>query len=236
MDGTVYTHAMLRWNRRAAAISCLVVGGSCHAVSTSGPAALAPLDAVDEFERAELGANWSVVSGSAAGIVAGRDFGALFLGPVSVDWATDLGANQFSEVIIAGGKDANMLVQVHVRKQASTRARYGFHWNPEHTPAQWEIKFDGVPTAQTRILASAAGDGPANGDVIRIEAYGREIRGYHNGRLVLAATDSAADAVLISGGAGITARPKTGTVTSYPAPIAARWRGGRASGQTGGAN
>lgn len=182
--------------------------------------------ASDDFERATLGANWSTASGSAAGIVAGN-FGALFLGPVSSDWiASSFGADQFSEVVVATGKDPNMLVQPHVRRQSSSPARYGFHYNLEKTPAVWEIKYDGVPTAEVRILTSTTGPAPVAGDVMRIEARGREISGYLNGQRILVATDNAASAILATGGVGITARLVVGTSTTYPTPIVASWRGG----------
>jgi len=127
--------------------------------------------------------------------------------------------------VIALGKDPNMLVQAHVRRQSTTLARYGFHYNPEKTPAVWEIKYDGVPTAQVRILVSVAGAAPVAGDVMRIEARGREISGYLNGQRILVATDDTPSAILSAGGTGITARLMVGTSTTYPVPIVASWRG-----------
>lgn len=186
-----------------------------------------PATASDDFERASLGASWSTASGSAAGIVGGQDLGALSTGPLSIDWiATSFAADQFSEVVVAAGKDPNMLVQAHVRRQSSTPARYGFHFNPEKSPAVWEIKYDGVPTPDVRILTSAQGPEPVAGDVLRIEARGREISGYLNGVRILVATDNAANAILAAGRTGITARLKVGTSTTYPTPIVASWKGG----------
>jgi hypothetical protein len=158
--------------------------------------------------------------------VAGKDFGALSIGFLTVDWAGRFGADQFSEVVIAATKDVNALVQVHVRRQSDSFARYGFHYNPEKSPAVWEIKYDGVPTAQTRIIASTTGPALANGDVVRIEVRGRQISGFRNGQLVLVASDDAPNAILATGGTGITSRPKDGTTIPYPAPVAASWRGG----------
>lgn len=182
--------------------------------------------AVDEFERLQLGPNWRARS-TATGIVGAMDFGALALGPVSADWAgTPLDEDQFSEIVVSAGKDPNMMAQVHVRHQRTTGARYGFHYNPERSPAVWEIKYDGVPAEQTRILARVAAPAPVAGDVIRIEAKGRGLTGYVNGKRILSATDNSASAVVGAGSAGITARPKRGSVVRYPTPIASTWRGG----------
>jgi hypothetical protein len=182
----------------------------------------------DDFERAQLGANWvQVLGGSNAGIVAGKDFGALSAGFMSVDWAAgQFPLDQFSEIVIANGRDPNLMVQVHVRRQSGSLARYGLHFNLEKTPPVWEIKYDGVPTAQTRILVSLVASGPVAGDVIRIEARGRQISGWRNGQPLLSATDNDATAILATGGTGITSRMATGTTTTYPAPIAASWKGG----------
>jgi hypothetical protein len=203
----------------------LVASACASSPSNPGPSAAG---ASDDFERAALGPNWTHRIGSNAGIVASKDFGALSFGFMSVDWtATEFGADQYSEVVIAATKDPNMLVQVHVRRQTvGSAARYGFHWNPEQTPQVWELKFDGVPTAQTRLLTSVPGAGPVAGDVLRIEARGREISGWRNGQRILVATDNAPDATLTAGGAGITTRTRVGTTVTYPAPVAASWKGG----------
>lgn len=179
----------------------------------------------DDFERVQLGPSWRT-SSAAAGIVGARDFGMLTLGSVAADWAaSEFSGDQFSEVVVANGKDPNMLLQVHVRRQ-STGARYGFHYNPERSPAAWEIKYDGVPTEQTRIIASVVAAAPVAGDVIRIEAQGREITGYVNGRRLVTATDNAVSAFVKPGAAGITARPRRGSAPRLPSPIVATWRGG----------
>ena len=208
---------------RARSLLTLALGFACS--SGTGPAAIT---VTDDFERIDLGPNWTHRIGTNAGIVGGKDFGALSFGFMSVDWtANQFGADQFSEATMAPGKDPNMLVQVHVRRQTvGSAARYGFHYTPEKIPPVWEIKFDGVPTPETRILAEVAGSPPAVGEVIRIEARGREIRAYRNGQLVLSATDNAPDAVLVAGGLGITTRMRQGTSTTYPTPIVASWKGG----------
>lgn len=212
--------------RQVLCAAIVAVLGAC----SSGTSAPSPsLSASDDFERSQLGANWvQVLGGSNAGIVANKDFGALTAGFMSVDWAAaQFPADQFSEIVVASGKDANMMVQVHVRRQSGSLARYGLHFNLERTPPAWEIKYDGVPTPETRVLGSLVTTGPAGGDVIRIEARGRVISGFRNGQILLTATDNAANAILLAGGTGITSRVATGsTTTTYPAPIAASWRGG----------
>lgn len=211
---------------RLVACATALVCAACSSSGGTGPTTTT-LSASDDFERAQLGPNWAQVLGSNSGIVGGKDFGALTAGFMSVDWAAfQFGVDQFSEAVVASGKDANMMVQVHVRRQSSTLARYGFHYNVEKTPKVWEIKYDGVPTADTRIIASLAGTGPTGGDVIRIEARGREIRGYLNGQQVIVATDNATNAILAAGGTGMTTRMAGGTTTTYPAPIVASWKGG----------
>lgn len=209
---------------RSAAFAAAWVALACS--SGVGPGSDAS-SASDDFERAQLGPSWNTAFGSAAGIIGGKDFGALSPGPVSVDWVpAQFAADQYSEVVVASGKDPNMMVQPHVRRQSGTLARYGFHHNSEKSPQVWEIKYDGVPTADVRILASLASSAPVAGDVIRIEARGREISGYLNGQRILAATDNAPDAILGTGGTGITARLESGTSTTYPTAIAASWTGG----------
>lgn len=217
----------MRWRYlRIAACAVALPSLACSSANT-GPTTQNAVIASDDFERAQLGPNWIQLSGSNAGIVGGKDFGALSAGFVSVDWiAQQFGADQFSEIVIAAGRDPNLMVQVHVRRQSGTLARYGFHFNRERNPEAWEIKYDGVPTPETRILTSLAAPGPAGGDVMRIEARGRVISGYTNGRLLLSAVDNAANAILLGGGTGITSRMAAGTTTTYPAPIAASWKGG----------
>jgi hypothetical protein len=212
--------------KRVVACAFLLLSAGCSSSPTTTPTPTSQ-NASDDFERSQLGPNWKqVLGGSNAGIVANKDFGALSAGFMSVDWTSTFGADQFSEAVIAAGKNPNLMVQVHVRRQSGSLARYGFHFNLEKSPAVWEIKYDGVPTADTRILVSLAGSNPVAGDVIRIEARGREISGWLNGVRILVATDNAANAVLLTGGTGMTSRMATGTTTSYPAPIAASWKGG----------
>ena len=178
----------------------------------------------DDFERASLGSDWKIHLGS-PGIVAGSDLGLVSGTFALVSWAASIPSDQFSEAQLSPNSD-KVDKGVFVRRRASDAARYQFHYDTNGTDADprphWQIKYDGVPTAQTRILASSfSARAPVPGDVIRIEAQGREIRGYLNGQLVLSAQDSA----ITAGTAGV-ALLKLGGVTA-PTAIVERWLGGR---------
>jgi hypothetical protein len=187
------------------------------------------VQSADDFERAELGPNWiDRLAGGVAGIVAGRDLGAMRApGNLSVDWVgASFPADQFGEIVVAAGKDPNLMFQLHVRRQSGTFVRYGFHYNIERSPAVWELKYDGVPAAETRILGTSTVAGPAAGDVIRFEIRGRVLSGFKNGQPIVTATDNAPSAILTTGAVGISVRPALGTSPRYPTSIAASWKGG----------
>jgi hypothetical protein len=195
---------------------------------------LAQDPAADDFERATLGTNWTRYGGSQAQIVNGHDLGA----PDPAIWcfvvwtASTFDADQFSEVVTAAGKPDSLLTQVYVRQRASDLARYGFHFNNENTTTnipRWEIKYDGVPSAQTRILASVPASMPAPGDTLRIEVRGTDpvvIAGFHNGVQVISATDSDHQRITTTGPAGMVSRLSSGTTARPNSPIFASWKGG----------
>lgn len=203
--------------------SCTLWATAFVLLAAAGARAADP--ACDDFERPALGPDWTRFGGSNAAIVAASDLGS----PDSA-WcfagysASGFAADQWSHALISRDKPANMLTQVFVRRRASDLARYGFHYNGDPGRNQWEIKFDGVPTAQTRILANLAGGGPAPGDSICIEVEGSTIRGYHNGLLLLSATDTAPDAITAAGVAGMVSR--AASTTTPPTPIFESWKGG----------
>lgn len=177
----------------------------------------------DDFERASLGPGWRVHLGN-PGIVGGSDLGILSGAFALLSWAAAVPPDQFSEVQLSPNSD-EVDKGVFVRRRADG-ARYQFHFDTNGTPAEpqphWQIKYDGVPTAQTRILVSNFSTrAPVPGDVLRIEAQGRELRGYLNGKLVLSAQDAANSA----GTAGV-ALLELGGVTA-PMAIVERWLGGR---------
>ena len=195
---------------------------------------LAQNPAADDFERATLGTNWTRYGGSQAEVVNGHDLGS----PDPSIWcfvvwkASSFDADQFSEVVTATGKPDSLLTQVYVRQRAADLARYGFHFNNENTTTnipRWEIKYDGVPTAQTRILAAVPATMPAPGDTLRIEVRGTDpvvITGFHNGVRVISATDSAHQRITTTGPAGMVSRLSSGQNAPPNSPIFAAWKGG----------
>ncbi len=207
---------------RSHTLSFLLIAGSC-AVALRGQD-----PAVDDFERHLLGANWATSAG--AGIVANSDLGATTATSCFARWVgSTFRVDQYSETELSVAIPVPMLVQAFARWRSSDLARYGFHWNGDGALTRWEIKYDGVPTAQTRILASVDGPGPLPGDTLRIEVEGTDqviIRGFHNGRLKLLAVDSAPQRITTTEGAGVVTRPRGGATVTPPVPVFERWTGG----------
>jgi len=216
---------------------------SVAAACCPGPimCAAAPLSctgrgAGDDFERSALGMNWERGAGSNADIVNGRDLGTPDGTWAFVSWRADsFCADQFSEAKIAANKPTAILTQVFARKQPNgvpngNGARYGFHYNADPGKAWWEIKYDGVITADVRILATnSAAAAPIPGDVLRIEVRGTSpviIRGFHNSVEVVSAMDSASSRITPSGLPGMVARAAGGSSAPDDSPIFASWRGG----------
>ncbi|GEM_PF-5741440 len=187
--------------------------------------------AYDDFERHLLGPNWTDFFSGNANIVDSSDLGFPTSGYFAIAGytAVTFPANQYSEIMISPDKIDSMLVQVFVRRRSSDNARYGFHWNPSYG-GRWEIKYDGVPSAQTRILDSMIAPVPLNGDTLRLEIQGMTLRGYHNGIIVVQATDtafSASNPITTTGVPGVAFRfNSTGFPASYPSPVVEEWNGG----------
>jgi len=186
-------------------------------------------EAADDFERHALGPNWIVLAGSGSvGLVGQSDLG-LVAGPArggAVTWGADTFlVDEFSEAVISPDRADSMLLQVYVRLRTVDSARYGFHWNNAFG-GRWEIKYDGVPTQQTRILASTIAPEPLPGDRIRIEARGSMISGYHNEVPVLTAEDTAPDAITEAGALGVVFRFTTTAPAVYPSAVVEEWTGG----------
>lgn len=194
--------------------------------ASSGPALGATSSDVvsDSFERTALGSSWTVHVG-VPGTVAGSDLGLLSGSIAILSWAAPLPADQFSEAEVAEGIDPRMQRQVFVRRRGSDSARYALHYNLGVSPQRWELKYDGVPPGQTKLLATATSPpGPLPGDVIRIEAEGEKLRGYKNGRLVIQAEDTSPQRI-VSGAPGM-AFVLIGGSVSRAAPVFERWAGG----------
>lgn len=186
----------------------------------------------DNFDRASLGANWTVVLGNAA-IVGSADLGASASAGIHIAaWAgSSLGDDQFAEMRISPSVEPLMQFQVFCRRRSSDAARYAwlyksdpafdFEGSPDGPPA-WCFKYDGVPSAQTRLFGQVTtAPAPAAGDVLRLEVTGQNpvtLRGFHNGRLISEATDTTADRVL-SGPPGAAYRANSGSSPTYPVRI-----------------
>lgn len=191
--------------------------------------ALAQDPVYDDFERHSLGPSWTLlVPGS--GIVNQSDLGVVSGTGCAVGWtASTFAVDQFSETRISLDVNPVMLQQVFVRRRASDNARYGFHWNGDPGNSRWEIKYDGVPSPQTVILASLNGSGPAPGDTLRLETCGTSpvmLRGFRNGQLLLTAFDSSPQRIVTAGVAGVVSRPMQGSTITPPSPIFESWSGG----------
>lgn len=190
----------------------------------------------DDFERPTLGPNWMVVYppppntqvqvvGGDVGMGPGPE-GFFLLNRVMPAFAAD----QFCDATIPTDATPGWIYQVYVRWRASDRARYGFGYNGDPNQAStgnWIFKYDGVPSAQTRVFAMAPAAGiPQPGDRIRLEIVGFTLRGYWNGALVLQATDTDASRIA-SGVPGLAARWATGNQqTTISAKVWEAWSGG----------
>lgn len=240
---SVRTSASENWASLAAVnvIGSAFTAGLGHRSVTTFTSGLPAQDpAADDFQRASLGPNWTRYTANAE-IVNGADVGVPAPSTTSlfyIGWtASTFDADQFSEAIVANGRPDTMFLQMWVRRRASDLARYAFHFNDENPDGtgianpRWEIKYDGVPSAQTRILASVpAAAMPQPGDTLRIEARGTSpviIKGFLNGVEVITATDSAPQRIMTSGPAGLVSRVRRGGYTAPTnSPLFASWRGG----------
>ncbi len=187
----------------------------------------------DNFERSSgLGSNWTVYFGAGSvGIVYGSDLGftnSSTLFGIAAWTGSTFTADQYSQAVISPDRIDSMLTQVFVRRRTSDFARYAFHWSNEYG-GRLEIKYDGVPTPQVRILASLAAPEPLAGDTIRIEIQGMTIKGFHNGVLKLTATDTAfttSSPITTTGDPGMAYRFTVGFPAFYPQQVFEEWNGG----------
>jgi hypothetical protein len=213
-------------------------GGTASA-AVGGSGGTASDSAADDFERARLSGDWVVIfplpPNDQVRIIDDSDLG---MGPgpqgfFLVNWrATTFAPDQFCEGTIPLDVNVNWLHQVYVRWRVADGARYGFHYNGD--PGQpgfgnWAFKYDGVPSAQTRVIAETPATlitPPGPGDTLRIEVEGFELRGYKNGSLVLSATDTDASQIG-EGEPGLAARWATGNqATTADAKVWEAWAGG----------
>lgn len=193
----------------------------------------------DDFERSELGPNWAVIfppppNDDQVQIIDDSDLG---MGPgpqgfFLVNWrGSEFTPDQFCEATIPEDVTDGWAHQVYVRWREDDGARYGFGYNNDPGQTQfgnWYFKYDGVPSAETRVFATADAGGvtPQPGDTIRVEVEGYTLRGYFNGDLVLEATDEDPSKIA-AGEVGLAARWATGNQsTDVSAKVWESWSGG----------
>ncbi|MEO6691603.1 MAG: T9SS type A sorting domain-containing protein [Saprospiraceae bacterium] len=186
----------------------------------------------DDFERTGgLGSNWIVYFGAGSvNIVYDSDLGftnGSTLFGIAAWTGTTLTADQYSEAVISPNRIDSMLTQVFVRRRTIDNARYGFHW--DNIAASWQLKYDGVPTIQTRIMASLPAAEPLAGDTIRLEIQGMTLKGFHNGNLILTYTDTAfatSNPITTTGAPGMAYRFTIGFHAFYPQQVFEEWGAG----------
>lgn len=195
----------------------------------SGPGRTISNPISDNFDRASLGANWTQNTGT-SDTVGSASWGIITSGNIAIaSWAGSPtpGADQVAEATIAPGwvaATSNLLVAVNVRRRASDSARYMFGYDNDpadgEPTTQWIIKYDGVASELTRLIATnATAPAPVAGDRLRIEVRGTgatvTIKGYRNGILLCEGTDTTADRIL-SGPPGLVCRVWVGQTITYP--------------------
>lgn len=210
--------------------SAAAAGDSPGVQATTGTAS-------DDFERPTLGSDWAIIfPGRSKKQVTIVDHRVLGMGPgpqgfFLVNWrGNTFNADQFCEATIPEDVTDGWIHMVYVRWRARDGARYGFTYDndPGHAEfGNWIFKYDGIPTKDTRIIASTpAQQVPGPGDTIRIEVEDFTLRGYLNGNLVLTATDTHPTRIS-NGETGLAARWATGNRRSKTTSrVWGSWRGG----------
>ena len=167
---------------------------------------------LDDFERAELGPDWTVHNGTPH-IVGGSDFGG-DPGVTIATWTAEPGPDdQYAEGVLSDPLDTTNSM-IFVRRRSRDLQRYGYVWvgssyaDCEALDPSWGsgpggmiLKLDGGPDAPA--LACTQRAMVVGGDVLRVEVQGNTLRGYVNGEPFGEATDD----TLTSGEPGIAMAP-----------------------------
>ncbi|MEK6675579.1 MAG: hypothetical protein AABZ47_07985 [Planctomycetota bacterium] len=170
--------------------------------------------AVDDFERESLGSNWLSTQGTLT-ILNGSDLGIQATGIGIIAWqGSSFSADQYGEGEIASGWNPQTSLQLNVRLNTSSGARYGLRWLGGGT---MELRY--TASGQSVLLGTATGQTLVAGDTLRLEAQGTTLRGFKNSSQIIIATDSN----LSSGTAGIAFSADSGSV---PAVCLESWTGG----------
>jgi len=150
--------------------------------------------ASDDFERAALGANWSTISGEFAWFITGSSDATANGSDSSsnysaIDWPDDQWAEAtFSAIPIPASAGAGAGVATRCDPTNSARTYYRHLAGANGANDSCIGKLVGGSYTQ---LALASNQGWVNGDVVRGEAQGTDIRLLRNGTQVLSASDSA---------------------------------------------
>ena len=190
------------------------------AITINVPPPLLPLVVMDPFDTPGL-PGWTVYNGimdaQSGDIRAVDDPTGLGLA-LATRTAESFAPDQYSSGEIALGINPAAFVQVFVRRQSDTRARYGF----SHDGNDWYIKYDGVSLTDVLARVPAPGVFPVGGDELRIEIKGFDITGYYNGVPVIAVTD-VAQYIPGTGEPGIVGAIPLAVL---PTPLFSAWEGG----------
>lgn len=174
----------------------------------------------DDFARPDgaPGPNWAWQQGAlGTPIIRNGTLGSTNTGLVIAWWTPDLfGPDQWSEITVAPNFNPAVLLQVFVRRQATTLCRYGFHY--QASTGKYTLKYDGCASAPGISFVEVPGVQFQPGDVVRLEVYGTTLRGLINGVVVISGTHTA----LTGGQTGLVINPYA--VTAQQA--VEQWRGG----------
>ena len=170
------------------AVFSLLVG----TVSTVLPQEASATTVSDNFNRADggLGGNWTTVAGTSAPKIVSNVLRAGTAGALnSAYWsASTFGADQFAQASLPGSSGTQYGPGIAVRL-SSTKGYFLWYGNSPGTVSLWRM--DGASSPSwTQLAQSAPLTMSPSSDVWMIQAVGSTISGYHNGNLVVQATDT----------------------------------------------
>ena len=142
------------------------------------------LPAVDDFERASLGSNWTVIEGSALEIFGSSDLGTPNGGAQESYWNADtFDPDQYCEAVLSAS-GGEWMVGVRI----SSPGYNAYHWASDG--GGWNAIEKLVGGAWSN-LGNTPSPHPATGDTMRVEARGQTISAYLNGAFKIAYQDAA---------------------------------------------
>lgn len=168
-----------------------------------------PYTFTDNFNRASLGSNWVLLSGTAFDILSNEARGT---GQTirAMMYAPDLASpNHYSQFLLRSASDLQVAAVVRCGPYASSVGYSGaYEAGVGATP--WRI------SRSLTSIGSAAGSAPVAGDVIRLEAITNgsnnvDLNLYRNGTLMVSVTDSSVSKILTPSNAGLYLRGQIAT-------------------------